>query len=373
MAERIILASPREPCGATWLINCLLVLGVKTYRAGPEGQEMWVKGSQGWQLDPRENILKQWLPVLSQRQHFEFSNQLEVQWLHEWPTDADWHHRVLYFIRDPRDAMYSRYRREGASMPFNDYLAFPDAFSLLDKIDHWRAFNESWMAHPNLKVIRFEDYKADALQLLRQTVDWIGLTRSENELINAVDNSSFEKAAQAERQYSKISGSAQVINRAGKPGEWHSLNGEAQAMAEISTRCAPVLHHFGYEAPNGTENGMGYHPQFTHLRHFASIRLTSPMKQVATGEDLSLQSLITRLDPQLFKAAGVSDSEVHVMLDRLSEYARSAGWQQSLATLVCLYDALGVKRATWWSNQKSRLREALRWLLCIVARKRGIS
>lgn len=373
MAERIILASPREPCGATWLINCLLVLGIKTYRVGPEGQEMWVKDSQGWQLDPRENILKQWLPVLSQREYFEFSDKLEVQWLHEWPRDSDWHHRILYFIRDPRDAMYSRYRREGASLPFNDYLAFPDAFSLLGKIDHWRAFNESWIAHPNLKVVRFEDYKADALLVLRQTVEWIGLAKSEGELINAVDNSSFEKAAQAERQYLKITGSAQVINRAGKPGEWHSLSGEAEAMAEISTRCAPVLHHFGYEAPHHTENSMGYRPQFKHLKHFASVRLTEPMKQAAAGEDLDLQLLITRLDPQLFRAAGVSDSETHVMLDRLSEYAHAAGWQQSLVTLRRLYDALGIKRVTWWSNQKSRLRKALRRLLCMVSPKREIS
>jgi hypothetical protein len=372
MSERIVLASPREPCGATWLINCLLVLGIKTYRVGPGGQEMWVKGLQGWQLDPRENILKQWLPVLSQREHFEFGDQIEVQWLHEWPTDADWGHRVLYFIRDPRDAMYSRYRREGASLPFVDYLAFPDAFSLLGKIDHWRAFNETWIAHPNLKVVRFEDYKADALQLLRQTVDWIGLSRSENELINAVENSSFEKAAQAERHYLKIAGSTQVINRAGKPGEWHSLSGETQAMAEISTRCASVLHHFGYEAPNATENSVGYRPQFVHLMHFASVRLTSQMKQASADEDLTLQSLIARLDPQLFKAAGVSDSEAHVMLDRLSEFARSAGWQQSLATLGELYDALGIRRATWWSNQISRLRVAVRWLLDMtVPRKRS--
>lgn len=369
MAERIILASPREPCGATWLINCLLVLGIKTYRVGPEGQEMWVKDSQGWQLDSRENILKQWLPVLSQQEYFEFSDRVEVQWLHEWPTDADWHHRVLYFIRDPRDAMYSRYRREGASLPFNDYLAFPDAFSLLGKIDHWRTFNESWMAHPNLKVVRFEDYKADALQVLRQTVEWIGLNRSEEELINAVDNSSFEKAAQAERQYLKASGTTQVINRAGKPGEWHSLSDEAQAMTEISTRCASVLHHFGYEAPLATENSMGHLPQFKHLKHFASVRLLGRMKQTAAGEDLGLQSLITRLNPQLFSAAGVSDIETHVMLDRLSEYACAAGWQQSMATLEGLYDALGIKRPTWWSNQKSRARVAFGRLSCMLGRK----
>lgn len=373
MSERIILASPREPCGATWLINCLLVLGIKTYRVGPEGQEMWVKGLQGWQLDPRENILKQWLPVLSQREHFEFCDQLEVQWLHEWPTDADWNHRVLYFIRDPRDAMYSRYRREGASLPFIDYLAFPDAFSLLEKIDHWRAFNETWMAHPNLKVVRFEDYKADALQLLRQVVEWIGLSRSENELINAVENSSFETAAQAEREYLKIVGSTQVINRAGKSGEWHSLIGEAQAMAEISTRCASVLHHFGYEAPNATEESVGHRPQFTQLMHFASVRLTSQMKQASGGEDLSLQSLIARLDPRLFKAAGLSDSEAHIMLDRLSEFASSAGWHQSLATLGGLYDALGIKRATRWSNYKSCLRVAVRRLLCMAVPRKGNS
>jgi hypothetical protein len=373
MAERIILASPREPCGATWLINCLLVLGVKTYRVGPGGQEMWIKGLDGVSLDPRENILKQWLPVLSQRDNFEFGDQIEVQWLHEWPTDADWKHRVLYFIRDPRDAMYSRYRREGSTLAFNDYLAFPDAFSLLEKVDHWRLFNESWIAHPNLKVVRFEDYKADALQTLRQAIAWLGLTRAEGELVNAIENSSFEKAAQAERHYLRTMGSAQVINRAGKPGEWHSLAGEVDAMAEISTRCASVLRHFGYAAPVTTEHGLGYRSQFTHLKHFASVRLAVPLIQPAAGEDLGLQSLVARLDPQLFKAAGVSDSEAHVMLNSLSEYARAAGWQRSLTTLKALYDVMGIKRVTWWSIQKSRFREALKKLVFMAFPGRGVS
>ena len=332
---------------------------------------MWVKDPDGWSLDPREHILKQWLPVLSNRERFEFGDQIEVQWLHEWPTDADWAHRVLYFIRDPRDAMYSRYRREGSTLSFSDYLAFPDAFSLLGKIDHWRAFNESWMSHPNLKVVRFEDYKADALQTLMQVTSWLGLRNSESELIDAIENSSFEKAAQAERQYLQTAGKTQVINRAGKSGEWRSLRNEAPAMAEISMRCASILRRFGYEAPLSTEHGVGDYSQFTYLKQFMAVRLSNRIDRKAVKVDLGLQSLIARLDPPLLRAAGVSDSEAHVMLDRLTEYARVAGWRQSTRAIGALYDAMGIKRTTWRSRQKSRLRHLGRKLLSVVSPRRG--
>lgn len=369
MTERIILASPREPCGATWLINCLLALGIKTYRVGPLGQKMWLKDSNGWNLDRREEVLKKWLPVLSQRKHFQFNDQLEVQWLHEWPTAADWQHRVMYFIRDPRDAMYSRYRREGASMPFKDYLDFPDAFSLLDKIDHWRAFNESWLEHPRMQVVRFEDYKANALQLLKQTMDWIGFPTSEPALEVACAASSFEKAAQAERQYLQNNGGGQLINRAGKSGEWRTLSCEADVMEKISVHCAHALRFFGYEAPAGETADLRNRPQFSRLRYFASIRLPVPMQQVTCSDDDRLRALIEKLDANLLQAAGMTDSETHVMLDRLVEYARAAGWRHSVRQLDQLYRALGITKATRWSNQKVRLRRVISQLLRAVANR----
>lgn len=373
MTERIILASPREPCGATWLINCLLLLGIKTYRTGPEGQAMWLEGANGWILDRRENLLRQWLPALSQQQHFIFCDQVEVQWLHEWPTEADWSSRVLYFIRDPRDAFYSRYCREGASLPFSEYLAFPDAFSLLDKIDHWRAFNESWLDHPNLKILKFEDYKADAFQLLRQTIDWIGISVSEEALCYAVNNSSFEKAAEAERDYLKTFGSDQIINRSGKPGEWRSLNHQAHAISDVTERCSSMLRYFGYPVTDLAENGVGPRSQFTQLKHFDSIRLHSSMRRYIVPPNADLQSLITRLNPELIKASGLTDSESHVMLDRLSEYAHGAKWGTSLKQLKGLYTDLGIERLGWWGMKRLRCRSLVRRLCQLLTPKRKLS
>jgi hypothetical protein len=327
---------------------------------------MWLPDVRGWRLDPRENILKQWLPILSEQEYFYFGEEVEVQWMHEWPTDAEFGFRVLYFIRDPRDALYSRYRRERATLSFKEYLAFPDAFSLLDKIDHWIAFNEAWLAHPCIKVIRFEDYKADAFGVLKETVNWLGLTRSDADLRKAVEKSSFERAAEAERAYLRENGGGQLINRAGKAGEWCSLTEENEAIEEITRRCAFLLCQLGYEARRVAKRGIGNRPQFGFLNFFSSVRLPDSIRQTMEKEaDLNVREFITRLNPQLLRASGVTDSEAHVMLDTLSEYARAAGWPEALAMLGKLYEAMGIARPGWWSRQRARLQGMLKRIATI--------
>ncbi|MCL6557019.1 MAG: sulfotransferase domain-containing protein [Burkholderiales bacterium] len=315
-------------------------------------------------MDPREDILKQWLPVLSERDCFKFEDGVEVQWSHEWPTEELWRCRVVYFVRDPRDALYSRYRREGASVPFYEYLLFPDAFTLLDKIDHWRAFNECWLPHPNRKLIRFEDSKAAPVAVLKEAIEWLGLVRSDKELIKAVDASSFDRAAQAERRYLAKCGGKQVINRAGRVGEWRELAAEREAMEKITGRCAPVLRVLGYEAPN---EGVSLlcSSKFKRLRYFKTIRLTRQLREAAAGDDESLRLLISKLEPALLKAVGLSESETHVLLDTLSEYACSVGWTQSVVTLERLYELLGIRRTSRWAIQKARLRAAVNQLFRI--------
>lgn len=270
--SKLYLISPREPCGATWLINCLLVLGTKTYRT-TVGDDMWVKERGSWVLNPIEEPLKKWLPVLSEARHLSFRDDLEVEWAHIWPTGKTANAKIIYFIRDPRDALFSRYRRESPDVTFKEFLDFPDGQTQLDKIETWNLFNESWLAQPDLMVFRFEDYKQDALATLRSVLEFSGIIVSESAMLEAVERSGFERAVAAEKHYREIHPEdTQVINRASQVGSWKDPSLSAEA-AEIVERCGGLMTRFGYLAAQGHDKKPSYLPHSRLLRFYRNLNV----------------------------------------------------------------------------------------------------
>ncbi len=238
--RKVIIASPREPCGATWLINCFLELRILTYRTG-DWRNMWNKEGAHFLLKPEEDILKKWLPSLSARVSFPFSEDLQVEWVHEWPSNRFETDQIVYFLRDPRDALYSRYKREAPNMSYHDYVNFLDPQSLLDKAETNAVFTRLWMQHPRCRVFTFEQYKADPASTLRKILEFIGVAASEPEIASALSASTAEKAAQAEkywndrvRERETVAGSeiGQVVNQGGIVGRWEELQGDDRRVAE---------------------------------------------------------------------------------------------------------------------------------------------
>ncbi len=243
--RKIFLMSPREPSGATWLINCFLELGIKTYRESTDG--MWRRSRKGYVLNSHEEILKKWLPSLWEKDYFSFRNDVEIQWSHEWPTEIHYRHKVIYFVRDPRDSLYSRYKRESPDQSFEEFIDFPDVNTLLNKIDNWRLFNLSWLEHPDQKVCRFEDYKQDAGKVLMEVLDYIGLKFASADIERAVKASTYESAAAAEARYKNDRPEDnELINRGGKAGEWKQGHISQTVVARIQNECSDVMHMFGY-------------------------------------------------------------------------------------------------------------------------------
>jgi hypothetical protein len=251
MARRkIYLVSPREPSGATWLINCLLELGIKTYRYSPQG--MWRQEGGQWVLNPHERILRKWLPALTDHASFQFREDVEVQWTHEWFGDTHAESEVLYFVRDPRDALYSRYKREAPDLSYREFVAFPDVRTLLDKVSNWWLFNRIWLTHPKLRVFRFEDYKTDAQHTLTSVLESLGLASDATSVSRSVEASTFERAAIAERAYRlEHPEDDQIINRAGSSMGWQNAERDHTVSKRIEAVCEDLLTHFRY--PLGDE------------------------------------------------------------------------------------------------------------------------
>ena len=247
--RRVFLASPREPSGVTWLVNCLLELGVCTWRH--TRASMWREAGGMARLHPREDTLKRWLPALSTHAEFRFRSDVEVQWDHVWPTAAHRDVEVILFARDPRDALYSRYRRESPEVGYREFASFLAPWTLLDKVDTWCLYHRAWLAHPRVTVVRFEDYKKDAATTLRQALDVLGLSAKVDAAAfeAALAASGFERARDAEARYLATHPELKVelINRAGGVGSWRELSGpDATVADDLTRRGADLFRRFGW-------------------------------------------------------------------------------------------------------------------------------
>lgn len=321
--RQILLISPREPSGATWLINCFLELGIRTFRDPPGG--MWRREGNTWVLSPNEHILKKWLPILSRKGSFAFRDDLEVRWTHEWPGAVTREQEIVLFVRDPRDALYSRFRREATDLTFGEFLTFPDPWSLLDKIDNWIFFLRSWMECERVHLIRFEDYKVDATATLGKVLEVLRLAVSDTAMGQAVAESTFEKAAAAEVQYRKEHPEdEEVINRRGMPQEWSAVPDLKVEIEEVSRRCGYLLEELGY-APQGDKV-----PEPEFLQHAKLVRcLEDASFHLANSKGLRLSEsgLVGRvfefaatLTPSYIDRAKLRSYERNQLIEELDRY-----------------------------------------------------
>ena len=100
--------------------------------------------------------------------------------------------KVILFTRDPRDSIYSSYRRLSGNKSYPSFLESLDSRTLLSRVHSWRFYHLLWLAFPGIQVYRFEDYKADATALLTQILNQMGLEYSAADIASAVENSTQE-------------------------------------------------------------------------------------------------------------------------------------------------------------------------------------
>ncbi len=271
-------------------------------------------------------------PILSRKSFFRFREDIEVQWTHEWPIKAYRSFPVIYFIRDPRDSMHSRFKRESPDLSFSEFLSIPDAETLLHKIDNWVLFNRYWLQRKNLKVFRFEDYKQNASDTLASVLKYIGLKTEEEDFKNALFESTSDKARESESEYRKKNKEdREIINRSGTVSEWKKITDESdrQAILAIEAGSASLLKYFGYEFPVSSRQNdeAPYYPNVSMLPFFRQLEF-SPKSILKDGsQDLStteyLSSFAARMSKEWIDRSGISLSETGVLLNSLLFFFRS--------------------------------------------------
>jgi hypothetical protein len=254
--RKIIIASSLEPSGMTWLVNCLLSLGYLCYPAANRDKVWHQVDKNTYSLSAEFDYLKKWIPILNLKLDFDFDPIIEFEWTHSWPTVQDSNFEAILFVRDPRSSLYSRYKREFPEVDYDSFLNSLEPNSLLGKHQYLNLFYNSWLLHRNLYIEKFENYKTDDVFTLSKILDKIAIKTTNEGILRACADSTFEMAAKFEKIY--LSNSSIVntpkMNRAGSANEWRSESLD-KSNHMIAYFCTNSMLKLGYHsiAENGKD------------------------------------------------------------------------------------------------------------------------
>ena len=342
MATRIIrFASPIEPSGASWLLNCFLELGIRiahkpvvdeVWRGSrvPPGF-MWQDSADGSTLKPKAEVLTKWLPALSRQERFNFRTDVEIEYVQDLATASDDGLEAIFFVRDPRDALYSMFRRVQPELSFEEYLEIPNPQSLLDRVSHWAAQIRSWQLVDGVRFFRFEDYKSDAGSVLAQVLAALDLAYGAEAIERAVAASTSERARAAEDEYrTRYPQDREVANRAGRVGDWRQHAEAASGVARIERATGALMRELGYSFDGGRETPAVAPLQFELLTFLRTVkrpgaRAPGARDATTTSSDppptcpADLLAFAERVDSTLLRRSRLSPDDVRTLLDSLVE------------------------------------------------------
>ncbi len=243
--------------GVTWLVNVLLELNIRTTNTSFLTGH-WMNDERGAEIGPKACAHLKWhLPVLHERTKFSFEPGLEVLWEHRLDFALQPERPTILYVRDPRDAIYSLYKRNYAQdLSFIDYLRRPDQWHDhfpglfgLPPAETWAYFHLYWLAMQevmNVRVIRFEDMRAHPLAVTQKILEFLGVQRPVAEIERALELSTYDRARVAMERTAQETGENFLTARRGKVGEWK----EVYQPEELSCFGGPAhyaMRKLGYE------------------------------------------------------------------------------------------------------------------------------
>lgn len=188
--------SPELPCGVAWLASAMIELDVPLWKPwGLRDDRLWLRlGHARYRHVCRGSP---WSRVVAGFQHnreFRFRSTPVPRFSHGWPGLLAPLPAVILFVRDPRDALYSGWRRARRSgelrggVDFESFVAAPYHHYPMSW-GRWLAlFLALWrheLAGRRHLVVRFEDVKADPIGMLRRTLAFLGMEVGDRALARA--------------------------------------------------------------------------------------------------------------------------------------------------------------------------------------------
>ncbi len=193
--------SPELPCGAAWLANCLLELNVAVFQ--PWGiclQDEWARlAPNTYQYTDAQHHWRQTLPAYRCHRVFKFIPHTRVDFAHQWPEHGSHNGALIFMVRDPRDMLYSAWRRQHAhgacNSPFSVWLDETDPRHGITPLRYLQQFLRHSVARLQQQphcLVRFEDYKKDPRTTLLKVLGHLNIETDPQQLAHALECSSFK-------------------------------------------------------------------------------------------------------------------------------------------------------------------------------------
>jgi hypothetical protein len=235
--KKFRIASVHYPTGMSWLLNCLVELDVCIYR-GKDPKDVWLIDEDGGHtLADKNDSITTFVPSIDLNSKHFFESQLAVEFSHDLPNQSESHIPTIVFIRDPRDAVYSQFKRvqssEKNSPNYLDYLKDLDPVFCLTPLETWTLFYWTWGWAEEKLILKFEDRFEKSLEMIQGVCSFLQIERTEREIMLAIEASSFSRARTSEHG-EKEPKLRYVQHRSGQAREWLSNSESTLGAHEIS-------------------------------------------------------------------------------------------------------------------------------------------
>jgi len=275
------IACTKAPAGATWLLNILISLGYNIMRDPKHHRTVLKKvGSSHYELDPHEAELRLQLPILSEQSAFTITSDHVFYWSHGFPHEELPVQSNILFVRDPRDCLYSYYKRRNAKVSFHDFLGSIDPYTGFSQMLSHRQFWRNWLDKGVQTIIKFEDCKEHPEETIIQLFADLKLTKpSVSALRQAINSSNISNVKRVENTYNSgtIYTKWGALSRAGIAREWQSNPEFSAEYDSIACAFGDLLRIFDYPVAHGDYDAD--HPMLNQSKNERASRIKHMLDQ----------------------------------------------------------------------------------------------
>ncbi len=278
------IASAELPCGASWLGNLLLELRIPIFHPwGANTRAEWhCRGLRRFRYQRPDEGWRRLLPALRHGRVFNFRKSPVPRLGHHWPGHYSPDLPAILVVRDPRDALYSAWRREralgalAADLAFVDFIDAPFRNWPLSWSGYYAAHTAAWLDFIHASgglLLRFEDFKRTPLRQAQRILDYLRVRVPPQHLYAAVAASEHGEIARAEHELLARGSVPSALLAGGRVEEWRTHYTDT-THAAIPDWIWPVFAGCGYVAARSGKPGLPPDPRT--LRAFNDEAISAP-------------------------------------------------------------------------------------------------
>lgn len=250
--SNVFIVNSQMQSGTSWIENCLMELGIQVDEEPKvlfKYKGRYSNTHSEYSLLPSAEASKPAIPILMFKDKFIFLNDIFGLFrAHNFP-ETTFHKitKTIIAVRDPRDTMWSQYKFDPMGMDFAHWL------EVNNRLKMWIQFHESHLKLTDIAFFKFEDYKKDPVNHLKNILKFINFNASDQEIELAVMNSSMEKTQEGEKLYRQMTPEEKrphgdkIRNRAGAVKQWRDQPENLATFKFIEEQTAHLMKIFGYE------------------------------------------------------------------------------------------------------------------------------